>query len=420
MQIDRYRRATRDIVKFPAVLSLHRLLVFRDISVKTHSVFCVVRLDRHNIALRNARSIHHEVGAVEVIVGVIDRVLERIRIVGCFEALRGSINNRMHVAISRNGLTVLHYLDVDLRARMGPLGGKGIVGFRKIVYAHRITRLIRLIVVGPTNKLIAIGNFEAFNVFKVLHTVRPVVFNRFCGVFALRILGHRTHGIVRIIRNRNRIGLIAPHGVKRNIVLDADFILGLIHVARTVGLGVPTKDYATLRSRQLFWMQNIGIAILGVFVTIGRNATATAVCVIRNREGACADVVRVKHDIGANLGIEVEQRVDVVALVAGTRGPANKLLAIDFRGLAQLVLVNRVTIRNIVNSLSLAHTVHIVVVGYRDLGRLPDGVQGEIVGRHGRIEVERITFAELVVVPAGKHKVLFNRAWLVGRVGQII
>ena len=163
-------------------------------------------------------------------------------------------------------------------------------------------------------------------------------------------------------------------------------------------------------------MKNVSVCVLGVLVLVDGFCAGTTVSFIRYSEFPRADVVGIELYIESNLCIEVEEGVDVVTLLAGTRCPANKLLAVNiFRhpeGLfGQLFSeVNLVPVRNTLSTL-------FGIDRNRILRWSPLSVERYRVCGHPRTEVERFAFTVLVVIPAGKLVAFWpSRARLIIRI----
>ena len=93
--------ATGNIIERPVTVFLYRIMIFRSIPINANGVIRLVRAYGHNIASRDARRLEYEIGTVEVFVGVVNRVQLCVWVIGSHEPLRGSIDDRIHIFISR-------------------------------------------------------------------------------------------------------------------------------------------------------------------------------------------------------------------------------------------------------------------------------------------------------------------------------
>ena len=235
---------------------------------------------------------------------------------------------------------------------MGPLSGEGVVAaLLELVDANLVAGLICSAAVGPARKLVAARNPEALNRFEFKYSVLRIAEERISRIFFLRPAGNGALGIVCVVGHSNLRRTVTPMGVEGHVALNQDLVLRLVQRTRAIFISTPPKEDLALGRGHAFSRKHVSICVLGVRAIVDGRGSARSVEIVGYLEGTLAYVVRIENNVRANLGVEVEQRVGVVALIARARRPADELHALNLSGFTKLVLIDGLAIGHAINGL---------------------------------------------------------------------
>ena len=212
-----------------------------------------------------------------------------------------------------------------------------------------------------------------------------------------------------VVSQPDRGRCLGVHGDEVYITAHLHGLTGLIDLVGCFVPPVEEPQVAILRSQD----RGVAAALIGVAVL----RALLVAFYVGNREGfqRSGEVGHQSHG-GIELGIQVEQRLCAIA-VHGEPG-AGRAAVLRSDLLHQRLIVGcfhqRGAVGNAQRFAFAAHR-HRQINGCSDLGGLPLGIEGDVLGGHGlAFEYESIAHTSLVIIPAVKHVFLRHVGRTVG------